>query len=1149
MPQDPRLVRVFIGGPHDTTDERQKIVDLIANIIQKKFGDKFSFVPFTYNDQHNPTLLDANNPQGSIDAKCNVGEADLVVMLFRASIGNQKPPNGSSAPSASAWELEQAIEGGKASGVLAGILPFPNPMPPQLLATASVEEHDAWRKLHEAWLYRQSRRIGLEKYLYENWQDFGLKCPDFTIVQDASLQSGHAVSDFIFEKLDNLKRRPTGDSENFHSPDFERSPFCGLYEFTYEDREAYFGREVESAEVAARCNGPKGVRLLVVHGSSGVGKSSLLQAGLMKELERDAPSGASFKHIVFEPAGESGQPFKQFAAALKNLVGGRIRPSDDDLANDFRRMFEVSDPNSADIVLRQAADRFEALVIPAVLANTWAQEFVPIVVNQMEKIFDIEEYEREIFLNFIACSKYFRRIRVLCSIRQEYLGPLTRHARVNSALDADGRSEFHLRPPLRRQLADMIIQPWMSTGHVPSQEFLYFVDDILDDATDAGDAALPLLSQTLYVLYGGLDNKREDDITRDAYDKLGRLRGVVASVADKATHDVSDKELNALFRRLTTLHDGRWLRETARWDDLVKAGVSAALIDRLAGRKARLIHIGISGNEAVVRLAHDVLFDAWDPLKRYTKVALTAESERAEVIDDARRWARDGRRERHLKLRGESYHRIAARLGADPDLFAGPDRQISELYVEQARRFELRRNLIASINSGWLGEAFVIRKEGGFVELEDRGQRFDGLRPELWAAVTGNDREDPDERNWAAQDSPGPEAESLFVKDPKLVMSSVTGGWSVGHIAALFGHLPLLRRLVAVCPDVALRKGDGGSNLVTSAAVGGDLATVRYLVEELRLPFDEESKDGSRPILWAVQRRHTNVVAYLHRMGAQLQVATRDGFGTLSEAARSGDVEAVRRALENGSGIDDRTQDGQSALMVAAGAGQTEVVRFLLSQGANFHLRTDSGDTALHRATWQEKEHPEIIDLLISAGADQNSRNNDRNTPLHFAAHLGKLDLVKAIIGHDAEIDPINLLGATPLLGAAANGYAMIMRELLLRGADLNISERAGWTALHFAADDGDLSTLHELLLNAATRAILERRTHEGWTALMLAARKGHAAIVRRLVDAGAERRAAFADSTDVLALAIKSLSVATVNELLGITATAHPNAESREAS
>jgi ankyrin repeat protein len=146
---------------------------------------------------------------------------------------------------------------------------------------------------------------------------------------------------------------------------------------------------------------------------------------------------------------------------------------------------------------------------------------------------------------------------------------------------------------------------------------------------------------------------------------------------------------------------------------------------------------------------------------------------------------------------------------------------------------------------------------------------------------------------------------------------------------------------------------------------------------------------------------------------------------------------------------------------------------------------------------------------------------------------MGKTFLVRALLGQDVERDPADSASRTPLLDAAIPGYPEVVRELLRGGADVGKAESNGWTALHFVADDGDQTTLHELLLHPPTRDVIDRRSRDGWTPLMLAARKGHAAIARRLLDRGADRRLLLRDGRDALALAIKSLSAATVREIL----------------
>ena len=97
-----------------------------------------------------------------------------------------------------------------------------------------------------------------------------------------------------------------------------RNPWLGLASFTEETREYFYGREEEVAELARRVQR----RLLtVLFGQSGLGKTSILRAGLVPRLRgkgycpvyvridygRDAPEPREqIKRAVRESARESG---------------------------------------------------------------------------------------------------------------------------------------------------------------------------------------------------------------------------------------------------------------------------------------------------------------------------------------------------------------------------------------------------------------------------------------------------------------------------------------------------------------------------------------------------------------------------------------------------------------------------------------------------------------------------------------------------------------------------------------------------------------------------------------------------------------------------------------------------------------------------
>lgn len=77
------------------------------------------------------------------------------------------------------------------------------------------------------------------------------------------------------------------------------------------------------------------------------------------------------------------------------------------------------------------------------------------------------------------------------------------------------------------------------------------------------------------------------------------------------------------------------------------------------------------------------------------------------------------------------------------------------------------------------------------------------------------------------------------------------------------------------------------------------------------------------------------------------------------------------------------------------------------------------------------------------------------NRPLHYAAYLGKVDLVALFLHYGAPIDAVNTHGRTALHMAAHQGCSGALRCLLQAGADCSIKDDAGQTALEAARRHG----------------------------------------------------------------------------------------------
>jgi ankyrin repeat protein len=114
---------------------------------------------------------------------------------------------------------------------------------------------------------------------------------------------------------------------------------------------------------------------------------------------------------------------------------------------------------------------------------------------------------------------------------------------------------------------------------------------------------------------------------------------------------------------------------------------------------------------------------------------------------------------------------------------------------------------------------------------------------------------------------------------------------------------------------------------------------------------------------------------------------------------------------------------------------------------------------------------------------------------------------------------------------AAMRGDADSVRTLLKGGADVNAAQADGMTALHWAALNGDLPTMEVVLVAGATRDALTRVG--AYTPLHLASQRGHAAAVKRLLDAGAKAGSFTATGVQPLHLAAQAGSVDAVKALL----------------
>lgn len=101
---------------------------------------------------------------------------------------------------------------------------------------------------------------------------------------------------------------------------------------------------------------------------------------------------------------------------------------------------------------------------------------------------------------------------------------------------------------------------------------------------------------------------------------------------------------------------------------------------------------------------------------------------------------------------------------------------------------------------------------------------------------------------------------------------------------------------------------------------------------------------------------------------------------------------------------------------------------------------------------------------IIEEGAEVNIRTDDEHefTPMMFAAGMGNLELVKALVENGADLDAKSASGQTALIWAARGGSLEVADYLLEQGADPDIKDSGGETALDWSKrnDNEQLQTL-----------------------------------------------------------------------------------------
>jgi ankyrin repeat protein len=287
--------------------------------------------------------------------------------------------------------------------------------------------------------------------------------------------------------------------------------------------------------------------------------------------------------------------------------------------------------------------------------------------------------------------------------------------------------------------------------------------------------------------------------------------------------------------------------------------------------------------------------------------------------------------------------------------------------------------------------------------------------------------------------------------------------------AAERGDRQKVAALIQEKADVNGTQGEGTTALHW-AAQRDDVETARLLIAAGANVKAQTEQGAITPLFMACTNGNAAMIELLVKAGADVNAPKTNGTTPLMLAAASGSVPAVKALIDHGAKVDTKeTVRDQTALMFAAALGRADVVSYLAKNGASLNVLTKV--TKVTRVRFDQDGN--VVEDRPTAAAAK-------------AAPKSEAEIDKAEAEAKAKADAEALKRATV---AAESDLDMLARSMQLKSASYQFAkgkEKAGDVAFR------------------APRRVGPEFTG-GMSALLYAAREGHADTVKALVEAGAD--------------------------------------------
>ena len=585
-----KRLRVFISSPGDVQQERMIAKRVISN-LSRVYQDYVILEPILWEDL---PLEATSSFQGGIDYFLNQYPIDIAVFILWSRLGSKLGSSflrndGSEYDSGTEYEFDMMYT-----------LWMQTKQPKIMVYVKDTEPQLVGSSSHIKELLKQKDK--LQQFIEEKFRD---------------RETGTNYAYWQFDKQQTFEERLRTHLTRLIKDrigcdvtvrEWEGNPYVGLRSYTIEESSIFCGRKGLVYDIVGNLlsdneNGKKPI--LFVLGESGSGKSSLIKAGVLPQLIGLSSEGKPYSAEIITPASFCGHIYD----GLVDLVLCYFQSlKNNPVALDLQKGI----PENYDFkYLRHALSQNDMPLVPIIF------------IDQFEELFTdnlITDEERNRCLHLLRGLCETQQIFMVFSMRNDFYRCFTSYP--DLGLIKNMSHIVDIPNISTSEIAEIVEEPARKAQKrwERDENGISLSKMIIEDANKL--QSLPLIEFALSELYK--ECAELEEMTFEAYQRIGRMKGAVIQYANKFFSSLSPQEQDAfknILGALVTISNERnnlFVRKTSVRKNIEKSDVQKEVIQKLIDAHLLVSDKDVNG-DSTVSFVHEILLDSWNVVNDWCK--------------------------------------------------------------------------------------------------------------------------------------------------------------------------------------------------------------------------------------------------------------------------------------------------------------------------------------------------------------------------------------------------------------------------------------------------------------------------------------------------------------------------------------------------